>query len=154
GLSQQDIQLALLDLQQTYHPPVNTPESLIGAREALEDLGLLAPVQLTEDSDLYYTVHRWTASALARRSTVEALRQAHHRAARYWRWRVVTLSQSQQQDIEELLEARYHHHQAGEIDEAVTVTEGMCNQLHTWGTWDREKHLCQEVLTWIPQRSA
>jgi hypothetical protein len=83
GLSQQDIQQALLDLQQTQRPPVNAPENMIDARAALAELGLLAPVQLTEDSDLYYTVHRWTAGALARRSNVEALHQAHHRVARY-----------------------------------------------------------------------
>jgi tetratricopeptide (TPR) repeat protein len=29
----------------------------------------------------------------------------------------------------------------------------MCSQLDTWGAWDRERHLCQEVLTWIPKRS-
>jgi len=154
GLSQQDIQQALLDLQQTRRPPVNAPENMVGAREALEELGLLAPVQLVEDSDRSYTVHRWTAGALARRSSPQDLRLAHHRAARYWRWRVNTVSQSRQQDIEELLEARYHHHQAGEIDEAIEVTEEMCSQLDTWGAWDREKHLCQEVLTWIPERSA
>src|SRR5262249_916636 len=73
--------------------------------------------------------------------------------AHYWHWRVGTLSPSRQQDIEELLEARYHHHQAGEIDEAVEVTERMCSQLDTWGAWGREKHLCREVLTWIPEHS-
>jgi tetratricopeptide (TPR) repeat protein len=29
----------------------------------------------------------------------------------------------------------------------------MCSQLDTWGAWDRERHLCKEVLTWIPERS-
>jgi tetratricopeptide (TPR) repeat protein len=154
GMSVEDIQRVLLDRQQSRRPPLEVPEGIDAAREALEELGLLAPVQLTEDSDLHYTVHRWTADALARRSSSEALRQAHHRAARYWLWRVGTLPQSRQQNIEELLEARYHHHQAGEIDEAVEVTETMCSQLDTWGAWDREKHLCREVLTWIPERSA
>src|SRR4029453_10535727 len=123
------------------------------AQQAVEELGLLAPIQFTEDSNRCYTVHRWTAGALAHRSAAESLRQVHHRAARYWRWRVSTVPQSRQQVIEDLLEARYHHHQAGEIDEAVKVSWRMCSQLDTWGAWDREKHLCQEVLPWIPERS-
>src|SRR5262249_30585867 len=152
-MSVEDIQRVILDVQQSQHPPLEVPDGIDAACEALEELGLLAPVQLTEDSDWSYTGHRWTAGALVRWHTPETLRQVHHRAAHYWHWRVGTLSPSRQQDIEELLEARYHHHQAGEIDEAVEVTERMCSQLDTWGAWGREKHLCREVLTWIPEHS-
>src|SRR5262249_61336406 len=81
------------------------------------------------------------------------LRQAHRRAARYWRWRVEAVPQSRVQDIEELLEARYHHHQAGEIDEAVKATESVCTHPDTWGSWRREEQLCRETLTWVPERS-
>jgi tetratricopeptide (TPR) repeat protein len=154
GLSPQVIQQVMLDLQQARRPPLNLPERVDTAREALEDLGLLAPVQLSEESGCQYTVHRWTAGALARRSSAEALRRAHQRAARYWRWRVDTGPQTRQQGIEELLEARYHYHQAGEIDKAVEITMEVCSQLDIWGAWDREKHLCQEVLTWVPERSS
>jgi hypothetical protein len=66
-------------------------------------------------------VHRCTAAALARHTGPDTLRQAHHRAARYWHWRVATVSQSRTQDLEEILEACYHHRQAGEIDTAVSA---------------------------------
>src|SRR5262249_46322077 len=88
-----------------------------------------------------------------RRTAPDILRQAHHRAARYWRWRVATVPQSRAQDIEELLEARYHHHQAGEIDEAFQATGDVCLQLQTWGAWRREEQLLRETLTGVPERS-
>jgi hypothetical protein len=63
------------------------------------------------------------------------------------------MPQSRMQDVEDLLEARYHHHQAGEIDAAVEATANVCAQLHTWGAWRREEQLCRETLTWVPEQS-
>src|SRR5262249_53110586 len=91
GLSPQDIQQVMLDRQQALHPPISSPKDMDTARQALEELGLLAPAQFTEDGGQYYSVHRWTAGALVRRSSLDDLHLAHHRAARYWHWRVDTL---------------------------------------------------------------
>jgi tetratricopeptide (TPR) repeat protein len=130
------------------------PDGFASVLALLQNLTLRSPIQLTDDNPLRHTVHRWTATALARRTAPDTLRQAHHRAARYWRWRVATVPQSRAQDIEELLEARYHHHQAEEIDAAVAVTADVCNQLNIWGAWRREEQLCRETLTWVPERSS
>lgn len=91
---------------------------------------------------------------MGRRADPASLREAHRRAAQYWRWRVKALPQSRQQDIEDWLEARYHCHQAGEIDTAVEVTEMICDQLDTWGVWQPEEQLCRETLSWLPERSS
>ena len=153
GLAPEVMRQAEADLEALRRPPVQAPDGFASALALLQSLTLLSPVQLTDDDLLRHTVHRWTATALARRTAHDILRQAHHCAARYWRWRVATVPQSRTQDIEELLEARYHHHQAGEIDEAVAVTAEVCTQLDTWGAWRREEQLCRETLTWVPERS-
>jgi tetratricopeptide (TPR) repeat protein len=123
------------------------------ARKTLEDLGLLAPVQLNEGAKLY-SVHRWTATALAKKAKDgSVLPRAHKRAACYWQWRIQTVGKAQQQHIGELLEARYHYHQAAQIDEAVAITQQVVSQLDTWGAWQWEEQLCRETLSWVPQRS-
>jgi hypothetical protein len=66
-------------------------------------------------------VHRCTAATLARHTNPDTLRQAHQRAARYWHWQVATVPKSRTHDLEELLEACYHHRQVGEIDAAVSA---------------------------------
>ncbi|MEA2602862.1 MAG: hypothetical protein QOF89_3854, partial [Acidobacteriota bacterium] len=128
------------------HQPLQVPDDFGPALEVLFDLGLLAPM---ED---FYFVHRWTATALLRQYS-EKGQEAHHRAARYWRWRVDNVPQSREQDIEEYLQARHHHREAGEIDAAVKVTEWVCSQLRTWGANRREEQLCREVLSWVPEKS-
>src|SRR5262249_45521144 len=153
GLAPEVLRQVPSDLEAQRRPPVQVPDGFASALALLQDLTLLSPVQLTDDDLLKHTVHRWTAAALAHRSSPDTLRQAHHRAARYWRWRVDTLPQSRAQDIEELLEARYHHHQAGEIDAAGESTAEVCAQLPTWGAWRREEQLCRETLTLGPERS-
>jgi len=62
--------------------------------------------------------------------------------------------QSRAEDMEQLLEARYHHREAGEIDQAVATTDWVCSQLDTWGAYRREEQLYREALTWLPERSA
>ncbi len=135
--------------------PLNVPEGLGEALALLGTLGLLVPVQWSDSADdARFAGHRWTASAVLGRSPANAVRQAHERAARHWRWRVKRVPQSRQDDIAQLLEARQHYREAGDIDGAVEVTEGICSQLDTWGAYRREEQLCREVLTWLPERSA
>jgi hypothetical protein len=133
GLAPEVMRQVAADLAAQHRPPVQAPDGFTNVLALLQDLTLLSPVQLTDDDLLRHAVHRWTAAALAHRTASDILRQAHHRAARYWHWRVATVPQSRTQDLEELLEARYHHHQAEEIDAAVDATESVCVQLDTWG---------------------
>lgn len=133
-------------------PPLRVPAALEPARRALESLGLLAPVDLTETS--LYTVHRWTASAVLARSAADEVRQAHQRAARYWRWRGERLSDRRSEIVAQLLEARYHHLRAGEVESAVeVVTDWVGAELHAQGAYRRVEQLCRETLAWVPERS-
>ena len=135
--------------------PLALPKGFAEAMEVLGVFGLLAPVQWSgATEDARFAVHRWTASAMLRRGMEAAVQQAHQRAARYWRWRAERLPQSRQEDIAQFLEARYHYREAGDIDQAVKVTEGICLQLDTWGAYRREEQLCREVLRWLPERSS
>jgi len=139
------------DLTEVAKPPLGIPCGFEQAKSTLLDLGLLALVGGNEDPSSL--VHRWTAAALARQEPAEHVVNAHHRAARYWRWRIRSWAQSQQDDLEQVLEAGSHHHAAGELDEALAVTNRACHQLHTWGASSWEERLCQEVLAWIPAHS-
>jgi tetratricopeptide (TPR) repeat protein len=142
------------ELPEWRRPPLAVPAGFPEALELLGALGLLAPVQWSDTpEDARFAVHRWTASAVRRRSPEAAVRQAHHRAARHWRWRADRLPQSRQDDIAQLLEARHHYREAGDVDQAVGVTDRICEQLDTWGAYRREEQLCRETLTWLPERS-
>ena len=135
-------------------PPVQAPAGFDDALLALEDLGLLAPVGWSDPGADLFFVHRWTASAVLAKSSAEEKVQAHHLAARFWRWRVKYVPQSRAEDMEQLLEARHHHEEAGEIDQAVEVTEWICLQFEEWGAYRREEQLCRETLAWLPEKSA
>jgi tetratricopeptide (TPR) repeat protein len=151
GLPSAELTQLRQDLAELAKPPLRIPLGFEQAKAVLLDFGLLAPVSGSEDPS--YLVHRWTAQALASQEPAEALADAHRRAARYWRWRVRNWPQSQQDDLERLLEARYHHHAAGELDEALAVTERACDQLRTWGAYSWAERLCRETLAWIPDHS-
>jgi tetratricopeptide (TPR) repeat protein len=127
------------------------PEGFEEARLALEDLGFLARVGWTGSGTDLFIVHRWTASAVLARAGAEETTQAHHRAARFWRWKV---PQSRVEYMEQLLEARHHHYEAGEIVEAVEVTWWVVDQFGDWGAYRREEQLCREALGWLPRDSA
>ena len=88
------------DLAELAKPPLRIPLGFEQAKAVLLDLGLLAPVSGPEDPS--YLVHRWTAQALASQEPAEALTDAHHRAARYWRWRTRFWPQSQEDALEQL----------------------------------------------------
>jgi len=133
-------------------PPIRVPDGFDDARLALEDLGLLAPAGSGAEVALFF-VHRWTASAVLALIQTADKAQAHHRAARFWRWRVERVPQSREEDIEQLLQARHHHYEVGEIAQAVEVTEWVCSQLDDWGAYRREEQLCRELLTWLPEKS-
>ena len=151
GLPSAELTQLRQDLAELTKPPLHIPSGFKQAKAVLLDLGLLAPLSGPEEPS--YLVHRWTAQALANLGPAEQLANAHHRAARYWRWRVRSWPQSQEDDLEQLLEARSHHHAASELDEALEVTDRVCRQLYTWGAYSWEGRLCRETLTWIPDHS-
>ncbi|WP_328670494.1 tetratricopeptide repeat protein [Streptomyces sp. NBC_00328] len=127
------------------------------ALKRLLDLGLVSPAPAPQDEPgsppTGLTVHHWTADALRKRTHPDTLNAAHRRAAAYWQWRVNVYPQPPTIDITQLIEARHHHHQTGDLDQADTVTQRVCSQLHTWGAWDWEQRLVEETLTWLPARS-
>ena len=98
-------------------------------------------------------MHRWTAAALTKHTNTEELTDAHRRAAQFWRWRVDVWPQERTTDIQHLVEARHHHHYAHDLDNAVGVTDEICQQLHTWGAWAWEEDLYTDTLTWLPPNS-
>ena len=127
--------------------PFDPPDGLAAAVAAARAAGLLIPVA-SEDAPPLHFVHLWTAGALTHLYP-DTTTGAHIRAAAFWHWRIGTLPQSREQDIEQLLEARYHHHAAGDLDEAIQATETAVLQLQTWGQYGRAAGLCRQTLTWL-----
>lgn len=125
--------------------PVRQIEGAAESLSLLLELGLVSPTSTTN-----LVVHRWTADALQQRSTPEALTEAHRRAATYWQWRFEVLPQDKTADIVDLLEARYHFHQADDLNGASLATDHVCLQLQDWGAWDWEEQLLKESISWFP----
>ena len=147
GLSDQEYARYQADVAEESRPPVQAPDGLTAAVAAARAAGLLAPVARGDEPGLHF-VHRWTAGAIAALHP-DATRQAHQRAAAFWRWRVETIPQSREQGIEQLLEARYHHHAAGQDDQAIEAHYEAVNRLQDWGQYGRAAELCRETLTWL-----
>ena len=153
-LSPADAEQYEWDVQEERRPPVEVPEAFSAACSLLGDLTLLSPVRYAEDEPERFLVHRWTAGAVQARASEDEGREAHRAAAAYWRWRNAKLPHSREQDIEDLLEARFHHHAAGDHDEEAGVTEAVVLQLDIWGSWERAQALLVETLARIPEGSA
>ena len=151
GLSAEEYAQLQADLAEERRPPYDPPEGLQTAIRAAQASGLLAAVPRDGEA-LFHGVHRWTAAAIAALHP-GATTTAHQRAAAFWRWRVRALPQSREQAIEQLLEARYHHHAAGQLDEAVAITETAILELQTRGQYGRAAELCRDTLTWLPPGS-
>jgi hypothetical protein len=92
------------------------------------------------------------ATARDRKNTLYTARD-YQRAAAHWQWRVRVWPQDRAADVHDLLEARHHLLQAGNIQDASEVTEGICGQLHTWGAWDQETALIHDTLARLPTDS-
>ena len=82
------------------------------------------------------------------------LAAAHRRAAGYWRWRAAAWPQGHSGERHDLLEARYHLLEAGEIEQACELTGEVCSQLHAWGDLGQEAALISDTLTWLPEHCA
>jgi tetratricopeptide (TPR) repeat protein len=147
GLSEEEYARYQADVAEELRPPMEAPDSLAAAVAAARNAGLLVPVP-AQDEDPRHFVHRWTAGAIAALHP-DATRQAHQQAAAFWRWRVRTIPQSREDAIDQLLEARYHHHAGGEAVEAMAAHMEAVNYLQTWGQYGRAAELCRETLTWL-----
>jgi hypothetical protein len=135
-------------------PPFRPVPGLPGQIAACQAAGLLTVS--SEGQQPWFFVHRWTATELAGRATAQPghrLAEAHRQAAGYWQWRVRVWPQDQAADVHDLLEARHHLLQAGDMEEAGQVTEGVCLQLETWGAWDQETALIYDTLARLPADS-
>ena len=152
GLTAKDYACYQADLAEELRPPVEAPDGLAAAVKAARAAGLLTPIPHGDQAPLHF-VHRWTAGAIAALYP-DATREAHRRAAAFWRWRVDTIPQSLEQDVDQLLEARYHHHAAGDTDEALAAHGEAVNELETWGQYGRAAELCRETLTWLTPGSS
>ncbi|MGH3940758.1 MAG: tetratricopeptide repeat protein [Pseudonocardiaceae bacterium] len=152
GLTKDMPQQHQRDWEHLQQPPLVTPPDL---DETLSTLGLIAPLPCPDPNEgtEHYLVHRWTATALTKHTDAAELIQAHRRAAQLWHWRVAIWPQDRTVAIQHLIEARYHHHHAHDLHNALTTTDQICQQLHTWGAWTWEENLHTDTLTWLPPRS-
>ncbi|MEU8380848.1 tetratricopeptide repeat protein [Streptosporangium sp. NPDC048865] len=153
GLSEQEVEQARQDLAWRQTPPVIEPAGVEEALEVLAGLGLLARVEgpARSDEERPFLVHRWTAGTLAglEMGAADGVRQAHVAAARFWHWWTQARPQGPRQELEDMLEARFHWCAAGDLNSAAVVTDWVCKRLHTWGAWSWEEQLHHETLSWF-----
>ena len=140
------------DVEAARRPPLDVPDGLPSAMAAAAAAGLLAPLTRGAQAPRWF-VHRWTARAVAELEPV-AVRASHAKAARFWAWRVARMPQSREEDVEQQIEARFHHHAAGDADAAIALTSPIVSQLQTWGHYGRAAELCRQTLGWVDERSA
>ncbi len=146
----------LAELARLPTPPLVAPQELLEWIDEASGTTLLG-VDADQSNEPAFFVHRWTASELARalehENGLQQLCDAHRGAARYWRWRVKVWPQGAREGVHDLLEARNHLLAAGDIDDACSLTEGICAQLDEWGAWDQEAALVQDTLRRLPSES-
>ena len=144
-------------------PPFHAPADLAELISECEEAGLLVAHRFPAgpgttgadippvfvDRQIASTLHRDLAAALRGDEIISA----HQRAAEYWQWRAAAWPQDRHADLHDLLEARYHLHEAGDNDRAGALTEVVCAQMHAWGELDHEAALVQETLAWLPRHS-
>jgi hypothetical protein len=142
------------ELSRAPTPPVRARQDLDELLDVLRTTSLLSTGP--DGSGLF--VHRWTATELERLDREQdpdrtGLAGRHRLAAEYWRWRVTVWPQDRNADLHDQLEARYHLLAAGDLDEAVTITEHVCARLDQVGAWDHETELVHDTLHRLPADS-
>ena len=152
GLSGAELTQYQADVAAQLRPPLQVPAETPAAMAAAASAGLLSPVTRADQPQLWF-VHRWTARAIAVLQPAST-RASHTKAARHWQWRVDRVPQSTEQDIEQLIEARFHHHAAGNTDAAVSLTGPIVHSLETWGHYGRAAELCRQTLGWVDDSSS
>ncbi|WP_156094942.1 tetratricopeptide repeat protein [Nocardia lijiangensis] len=144
---------ALTEFNAAPRPPVSTDLDTTGLVQELWSHSLISIDAQREQ----VFVHRATATALhesLHRQRREAeVTAAHSRAARYWWWREQVWPQDRDADLHDLLEARQHLQQAGQVSAAIAVTAIITTRLRTIGARDREAALIHHTLTQLPADS-
>jgi tetratricopeptide (TPR) repeat protein len=143
----------MADLTRQPSPPLRARADLPRQIKGCEASGLIT-IGTREDPG--YFVHRWTATELAQRAADNAdatLADIHRRSAAYWKWRVQVWPQDRAADLHDVLEARYHLLEAGDINEADQLSESICQELHTRGAWDEEASLIHDTTARLPRGS-
>ncbi|MGH2941190.1 MAG: tetratricopeptide repeat protein [Solirubrobacteraceae bacterium] len=152
GLTPDELTAYQADIEALRRPPLTQPDGFDQALSAALSAGLIAPIATPYDSTAYL-VHRWTATAINHLEP-DLAAHAHHRAARYWRWRVQVRPQSKHDDLDDLIQARHHHHAAGEHDAALQLSDHAILRLRTWGQYGHASELCRQTLDWVAPDSA
>ncbi len=120
------------------------------AIEVLVTMSLLAKVPDSPPGDPQYLVHRWTAQGLRYQVETglvglvepEELAEAHRRAAAYYEWRADIWPDA----VADLLEARHHHQEIGEREQAAAATVRAAAILFRRGAFSFLRRLCGETL--------
>jgi tetratricopeptide (TPR) repeat protein len=119
--------------------------------DACANLSLVTIDDLDGVSTIF--VHRWTAAEMERIYRIsgrgDEVAEAHERGGEYWRWRLLTRSQDQEGELHDLLEARYHYLNAGDIGAALEMTEVACSRLGNRGAVEHEKSLIEDILRYL-----
>jgi len=122
---------------------------LTRAIEMLVGMSLLTKADGYPDGDPRYVVHRWTArglwyliqAGLAGLVDATELTRAHSRAAAYYEWRAERYGDA----VADLLEARHHRREAGDLERAASLTLRAATILFRWGEFDQIQRLCAET---------
>jgi len=154
GFRLRDLGLAPDLLAQLYRDCAagDRPSERPGLTRAIEML--VGMFLLTEahgpDGDPRYVVHRWTArglwyliqAGLAGLVDATELTRAHGRAAAYYEWRAERYGDA----VADLLEARFHRREAGDLERAASLTLRAAAILFRWGEFGQIQRLCAETL--------
>jgi tetratricopeptide (TPR) repeat protein len=138
-------------------PPRIAPRNYDVMIEAAVQSSLLSAHAGSAEDERRLFVHRWTASELERRIHGDGpggpLREAHRRAAQYWRWRADVWPQDRAGRLHDVLEARQHLIAAGDMTRVGELTSLACVVLDGVGRWPEEAILLRDTLALLPPGS-
>ncbi|HEU5417648.1 MAG TPA: tetratricopeptide repeat protein, partial [Streptosporangiaceae bacterium] len=140
-------------------PPFRPPADMTDLTVACLRAGLLLRRRTGRRGDVPAVIMDERVRGQLREILVAAGRQhelsdAHRRAADYWQWRAAAWPQERRADIHDLLQARQHLLDAGDTDQASSLTEDICAQLRAWGSLSQEADLVWATLEAMPSPSA
>ena len=133
-------------------PPFATDLPVDDLLDELVSTTLLTRLQSADSSSSQWFVHRWTASAMERqeksaaKTAEEDKVERPRRAAVYWMWHYRTTTQSQEADVEDLLECHAHFGEAGDVEQSDDAAQQAASILDRIGRWDDEWALANRQL--------
>ena len=133
-------------------PPFATDLPVDDLLDELVSTTLLTRLESAGGSSPQWFVHRWTASTMERQeeSAAETAEEdkieRHQRAAAYWLWHYQATTQSQEADVEDLLECHAHFGEAGNVKQSDDAAQTAASILDRIGRWDDERALANRQL--------